>query len=284
MSDHPIAVRPPDQSVAVFSSSQSFAAAQVMAKQLSRSTIVPEAYRGEQGEANILIALEMSNRIGASVMAVMQAMTPIHGKPTWSATFLIATVNTCGRFTPLRFRFSGTPGQDDHGCRAVAKDRDTQEELVGSLVTIGMAKAEGWYGKNGSKWKTMPEQMLQYRAAAFWTRAYAPELSFGMHTDDEARDIQPTQPSAPPTPVNVTPTTPTPVVPVVEATVVETPQQRLHRLFKERSISWSAVKGFITGRGYLTDGQTIRDLSDDHAELLCGMIDSLAAEFGKGAV
>lgn len=284
MSDQQIAIRPPDQSVAVFSSSQTFAAAQAMAKQLSKSTIVPEAYRGEQGEANILIALEMSNRIGASVMAVMQAMTPIHGKPSWSSTFLIATVNTCGRFTPLRFRFSGTPGQDDHGCRAVAKDRDTQEELVGSLVTIGMAKAEGWYGKNGSKWKSMPEQMLQYRAASFWTRLYAPELSFGMHTEEESRDIGPTStPSAPPTPVNVTPTTPTPVVPVVEATVVETPQQKLHRLFKERSISWSAVKGFIVGRNYLTDGQTIRDLSDDHATLLCGMIDVLAVEFGKGA-
>ena len=280
MSDQPIAVRQPDQSVAVFSSSQSFAAARDMAKQLSKSTIVPEAYRGEQGEANILIALEMSNRIGASVMAVMQAMTPIHGKPTWSASFLIATVNTCGRFTPLRFRFSGTPGQDDHGCRAVAKDRDTQEELVGSLVTIGMAKAEGWYGKNGSKWKTMPEQMLQYRAAAFWTRAFAPELSFGMHTEDEARDVQVPQ-QAPPTPVNVTPTTPTPVIPVVEATVVETPQQRLHRLFKEHGIRWSAICEWMVTREYLTTGQTIKNLSDEHAEKLCGMIGALAAEFGK---
>lgn len=264
----------------MFSSSQSFAAAQAMAKQLSRSTIVPEAYRGEQGEANILIALEMSNRIGASVMAVMQAMTPIHGKPAWSATFLIATVNSCGRFTPLRFRFSGTPGADDHGCRAVAKDRDTQEELVGSLVTIGMAKAEGWFSRNGSKWKTMPEQMLQYRAASFWTRAYAPELSFGMHTEDEVRDSGSATP--PPTPVNVTPPSePTPV-PVVDATVVETPQMRFNRLLEERGIKRKVVVPWLIEEQYLTDGQTIRDLSDDHAEKLCGLIDVVVEKIGGG--
>ena len=31
--------------------------------------------------------------------------------------------------------------------------------------------------------------MFNYRAAAFWTRLYAPELSLGMHTVDENEDI-----------------------------------------------------------------------------------------------
>lgn len=89
------------------------------------------------------------------------------------------------------------------------------------------------------------------------------------------------EPENPPTPVN-TVAAPIPVVPVVSAVdATEKPQQKLHRLFKERSISWSAVKGFIIGRNYLTEGQTVRDLSDDHATLLCGMIDVLAVEFGK---
>jgi hypothetical protein len=35
----------------------------------------------------------------------------------------------------------------------------------------------------------MTKQMLMYRAASFWTNAYAPELSMGMKTDDEIRDI-----------------------------------------------------------------------------------------------
>jgi hypothetical protein len=161
-----------------------------MAKALASSTLVPDSYRGEANLGNCIIALELSQRIGASVMAVMQSMVPIHGKPTWSASFLIATVNSCGRFSPMRFRWVGKEGTDDWGCRAFAVEREGNLELVGALVTIAMAKAEGWYSKNGSKWKTMPEQMLQYRAAAFWCRAYAPEIALGMHTSEEIHDTQ----------------------------------------------------------------------------------------------
>lgn len=166
---------------------------QRMAKALASSTLVPDSYRGEANLGNCIIALELSQRIGASVMAVMQSMVPIHGKPTWSASFLIATVNSCGRFSPMRFRWVGKEGTDDWGCRAYAVEREGNLELVGALVTISMAKAEGWYGKSGSKWKTMPEQMLQYRAAAFWCRAYAPEIALGMHTSEEIHDTQAAQ-------------------------------------------------------------------------------------------
>src|SRR5690606_28728464 len=52
-----------------------------------------------------------------------------------------------------------------------------------------MAHAEGWVSKNGSKWKTMPELMIRYRAAAFFGRLYAPEITMGMHTQEEVMDI-----------------------------------------------------------------------------------------------
>jgi hypothetical protein len=119
---------------------------------------------------------------------VAQNLDIIHGRPSWRATFLIATVNACGRFSPIRFRWQGEELSESWGCRAVAKDRETGEECVGTLITIGMAKREGWATKSGTKWATMPEQMLCYRAAAFWTRIYAPELSLGMSTSDEVID------------------------------------------------------------------------------------------------
>ena len=53
-----------------------------------------------------------------------------------------------------------------------------------------MVKNEGWASKPGSKWKSMPEQMFRYRAAAFWQRMYAPEISMGFSTADEIEDIQ----------------------------------------------------------------------------------------------
>lgn len=173
--------------ISAFSSASNFETAQRMAKALANSSLVPEAYRGNI--PNVLIAMEQASRIGASVFAVMQNLDIINGKPSFRSTFLIATVNACGRFSPLRFRFQGEEGTEAWGCRAVAKDLASGEECVGSLITIGLAAAEGWLDRKGSKWKTMSEQMLVYRAAAFWTRMYAPELSLGMRTSDEVEDL-----------------------------------------------------------------------------------------------
>ena len=58
-----------------------------------------------------------------------------------------------------------------------------------------MAKAEGWWSKkdrNGnetSKWQTMPELMLRYRAATFLIRSVAPDIALGFPTTEEAIDI-----------------------------------------------------------------------------------------------
>lgn len=182
-----------------FASTDAFEGAQRMAKALAASTLMPEAYR--KSIPNTLIAIELASRIGASVLMVAQNLDVIHGRPAWRASFLIATVNACGRFSPLRYRWQGTEGRDDWGCRAVAKDAQTGDECLGPLVTINTAKKEGWYQRNGSKWQTLPELMLTYRAATFWARVFAPELSLGMRTGDEVIDTygEATQASAAPT-------------------------------------------------------------------------------------
>lgn len=166
---------------------QSFELMQRIAKGFASSTLVPQQYQGNI--ANCMIALNMAQRIGADPMQVMQSLVIVHGRPTWAAQFLIATANACGRFSALRFEFFGEKNTDSWGCRAYAIERDTNEKLYGSDVTIGIAKAEGWYNKNGSKWKTMPQQMLMYRAGGWWVRVYAPELSMGLQTQEEAVDL-----------------------------------------------------------------------------------------------
>lgn len=176
----------PGRAISAFASGEAFTVAQRMAKALASSSLMPKEY--QNNIPNTLIAIELASRIGCSVLMVAQNLDIIHGRPSWRATFLIATVNACGRFTPLRFRWVGEEGTQGWGCRCVAKDRATGEECIGTLITMGLAKVEGWSTKGGSKWLTMPEQMLCYRAAAFWTRIYAPELSLGMHTADEVID------------------------------------------------------------------------------------------------
>lgn len=188
-----VIVQNKEQGIGVFSSSNNFEAAQRMAMALSKSTIVPKIYQATQDNpaavANCIIALETANRIGASPMLVMQNLYIVYGNPGWSSKFLIACLNTCGRFTSLQYEFCGTEGQDDYGCRAWAIEKVTGEKVYGAWVTMNMAKKEGWYGKSGSKWQSMPQLMLQYRSAAFFQRAYAPEISMGMITVEEQEDI-----------------------------------------------------------------------------------------------
>jgi hypothetical protein len=166
---------------------QSFELSQRVAKMLASSTLVPEVYRGNI--SNCVIALNMASRMDADPLMVMQNLYIVHGHPGWSSQFLISTFNTCGKFSSLRYEFIGTPGKDDYGCKAWAIEKATGEKLEGSTVTIAIAKKEGWYTKNGSKWQTMPQQMLMYRAASWFIRAYAPEIAMGMHTEEEIRDI-----------------------------------------------------------------------------------------------
>lgn len=176
------------QSNSAFSSITNFESAQRMALCLVSSDLVPETYRGKDKIGNALIALEMSQRIGASPLAVMQNLNIIHGRPAWSSSFIIAALNTCGRFSPLRFRVEGTG--ESAICVAWAYDRSGGEVLEGPQASIAMAKAEGWFQKNGSKWRTMPDLMLRYRAAAFFGRLYAPDVLNGMHTADEVEDFR----------------------------------------------------------------------------------------------
>lgn len=170
-----------------FGSSQGFEQLQRAAKLLASSTLVPKEYQGNL--PNCVIALNMANRIGADPLLVMQNLYLVHGRPGWSSQFLIATFNQCGRFSAMRFEFTGEQGKADWGCRAWATEKSTGERIEGSWITMAMAKAEGWVDKSGSKWKTMPQQMLQYRAASFLVRAFAPELSMGLQTQDELQDV-----------------------------------------------------------------------------------------------
>lgn len=171
-----------------FFSGSSFALTTRVANMFSQSTLVPKHYQGNI--ANCMIALNMASRLGADPLMVMQNLYVVHGTPAWSAQFLIATFNMCGRFSALRYKWTGEKGQDDYGCTAYAVETSTGVTLEGSNITIGLAKKEGWYQKSGSKWQTMPDQMLMYRAASWFVRAYAPEIAMGLHTAEEMYDMR----------------------------------------------------------------------------------------------
>lgn len=235
---------------------ESFEFSQRVANMLTNSTLVPEQYRAvlkvkagkdnygnmqyrdepnPNGLSNCIVALNMANRMGADPLMIMQNLYLIEGRPSWSSQFIMASINSSGRFSSLRFEVENlgeieveyqetvwqnrqkqtltkTLKVENQTCVAWALEAGTRmpeftlEELKehggvykcckaygiplieSSKISIEMAVKEGWYTKNGSKWKTMPEQMLRYRAASFFGRVYAPELLMGLRSVEEEQE------------------------------------------------------------------------------------------------
>jgi hypothetical protein len=158
------------------------------AKMLCSSALVPDTYRNSP--ENCLVAIDLANRLGLSPLMVMQNLYVVKGKPSWSGSFCAAAVNGSGRFTPLEFCFVGEPGTPSHGCYAKAIRRSNGSACVSDTVTMQMAQKEGWLNKPGSKWQTMPVQMMQYRAAAFFARVHCPDILLGIPTYEEVQDVR----------------------------------------------------------------------------------------------
>lgn len=158
-----------------------------MADVLSKSTIIPQQYRGKTGDC--LIAIDIGIRLGASPIMVMQNSQVVQGNFTWKGSACKAMIDGCGRFEKSEYIYFGEPKTNGWGCYLQAHDRQTGKTVIGPTVTIQMAQDEGWLGKNGSKWKTMPELMLAYRAATFFARLHCPEVLMGFMTAEEQKDV-----------------------------------------------------------------------------------------------
>jgi hypothetical protein len=161
----------------VYSSIQSFESAQRIAASLADSALVPNAYRGQAGLPNCIVAIEIANRMGMSPFQVMQNLNVIHGRPSWSSQFIIGLIQGCGRFTG--FSYDETPDS----CQCFAALKTSGEQVSGPKITLDMAKKEGW--TKNTKWSTMPQTMLRYRAASAFGRFHIPDLILGIQSVEE---------------------------------------------------------------------------------------------------
>lgn len=202
-----------------------------VANMLCSSSLVPVAYRKvkeikEYGQvtgwednpaalANCAVALNMAHRMNADPLLIMQNLHIIEGRPSWSSPFIIASINSCGRYNSLDYELSapGEPTEVEYTatewinkkktevkktvivrhqtCVAYTTEKSTGKRLESPLISIQIAIDEGWLTKKGSKWQTMPELMLRYRCASFFGRLYAPELLMGLQSTEELEDFMP---------------------------------------------------------------------------------------------
>lgn len=158
-----------------------------VAGMLAKSTIVPITYQNRP--ENCFIALDMASRMGVSPMVVMQNLYVIQGKPSFSGQAIASMIRSAPQFRNVELHYVGEEGKDTWGAYVTAEKVATGKTLKGGTVTIATAKKEGWFQKSGSKWQTMPEMMLAYRAYTWFGRVYCPELLMGMQSTDEVYDI-----------------------------------------------------------------------------------------------
>lgn len=158
-----------------------------MSSFLSKSTVVPAVYMNRP--ENCFIALDMASRMGISPMIVMQNLHIIQGKPSWSGAAVASLIKASPQFKNVELVYVGTPNADNWGAYVTAESTITGKTIKGGTVTLAIAKKEGWFQKAGSKWQTMPEIMLAYRAYAWFGRVHAPELLMGLQSSDEVEDV-----------------------------------------------------------------------------------------------
>ncbi len=168
----------------IWTNPEAFSTAARMATALSKSTIVPKEY--QRNEGNCIIAIEMANRLKVSPMMVMQNLYIVNGKPAWSSQYIIAMINNSKKYkTEILYKLTGEG--DSRSCMAYVEDYDGHI-VEGPVITMKMAREEGWSTKNGSKWKTMPDVMLRYRAASFFGRINCPDMIMGMYSVEEVQE------------------------------------------------------------------------------------------------
>lgn len=154
------------------------------ANMLSQTSIIPATYQGKPQDC--FVALEMATRMGVSPLVVMQNMYVVKGKPAWAGQACTMFINSCGKFTGVKHVYTGEKGTDSRGCYVTATRISDGVQVNGVEVTLAMAKAEGWTAN--TKWRTMPELMLAYRASAFFARVHCPEALMGVQLADEIYD------------------------------------------------------------------------------------------------
>jgi hypothetical protein len=179
----------------IFSDAGRFEHAQRVAKIFAASSLVPPHM---QNVANVMIALDIANRLGEQALAVMQNIYVVSGRPGWKTEYVIARANRAGVFSS-RITWEVTGAGDGLSVKAMANLAGTGE-LVDATCDMKMAKAEGW--TRNAKYTSMPEHMLKWRSAAFLIRLYAPEVMLGVSLVEELetapamRDVTPASTAA----------------------------------------------------------------------------------------
>ena len=151
-----------------------------LAKAFSMSGMVPGHFQGKPEAC--LVAMLYAEQLGEHPMLLFQEMSVINGRPNTSARFAISRANKSGLLQgPISWKSKGSG--DALEVTASATLRETGE-VITATVSMKEAAADGW--TRNPKYRSIPEQMLRWRAATRLINLYMPEVLFGLGVREEA--------------------------------------------------------------------------------------------------
>lgn len=164
----------------------------------------------------ILLVIETGNMLGLAPAAALQSIDVVEGRASLSAQLMAALIRKAGH--RLRIQKSGTIDGGDYTVTASAiRADDPDEELTATWTPHRAARAgllqsykkgpDGiWEVRarsskgNPLPWESYTETMLKWRAIAEVAREGFSDVTFGLYTTEEVRDMGPQIPTADPEP------------------------------------------------------------------------------------
>ena len=167
----------------------SWAEATQLAKDISKSELVPQNYRNKPDQ--ILCAIQYGAEIGFSPFQALQSIVIISGKASLSGDAMLALVSARSDCEGVNETVVGEGNER----RAVCEIRRRGwKPTVCTFSVADAIKARLW--DKSDVWKKYPDRMLQMRARGFAVRNAFQDALKGFITSEEAQDY-PTQNSAP---------------------------------------------------------------------------------------
>lgn len=151
-----------------------------LAGELSKSSLLPEAYHGKP--ANVLVVMMKAHELGISALQGLTEMHVIKGKAVSSAGLKMAL---CLRRPDVCLYF--TLVESDAEKAVYETHRAGAPKPVTLKWTYQQAAAAGLPGRNPT-WKAHPQEMLRARCMSALATAVYPDLVQGLLTGDEASD------------------------------------------------------------------------------------------------
>lgn len=155
------------------------------------------APRGFNSPQQIFVAIEMGLELGLAPMAALRTIAVINGRPSLWGDGMLGVVMRARELESIEETIEGEIGEDlsktPDDVQAVCRMKRKGLESV-TVKTFSVAQARRanlWGNPKKSPWLEYPERMLQMRARGFALRDLFPDITLGMLTAEEARDIAP---------------------------------------------------------------------------------------------